>query len=111
MNHCRACKRDVIPSVSLDAQRGAVRVCPECAAPLEDEPSAPSPVVRVDMPVIARSSARPQTTTDLPTMIRDRKRELRARIKRDQRELAQLERLTRPSPRRAPVSPIRKVAT
>ena len=126
MAHCPNCKRDVVPSVSLGTSAlggteksviasGAVRTCPECNAHLPEpaesyDVASPTIVRRAEPKAHPTLQASIERGVSLPAMIRARTKELRARIKADQRELAQLERLTSPA-RRASVTPIRKVAT
>jgi hypothetical protein len=73
---------------------GAGHVLPTEASVVDVPPAAKEAVITAVGHAMARSPESKPFTADLPSIIRARKKELRANIKRDQRELAQLERLT-----------------
>jgi hypothetical protein len=119
MANCTNCKKDVVPSITIDGRAGAVHVCPSCGQQLEVSAVAAMPVASVSDTKIRVPLASPSqggrvaalALTNLPAAIRARKKELRANIKRDQRELAQLESLTKPSKRTATVTAIKRSAS
>ena len=128
MAFCSTCKKEVVPSITFgtlpmpgqptkDAvvMTGAMHVCLDCSAPLKlGEPEQviasvaqvgprPSPTMTVTSVVT--------TAKDLPAAIRARKKELREIIKRSQRELAQLESLTKPSKKPATITALKRSAS
>ena len=61
----------------------------------------------------ARAASKPSAISlgELPRMVRARKKELRALIKQAERELAALERLTKPARKSATVTPIKRAVS
>lgn len=121
MANCTTCKKDVVPSITLDAQRGAVHVCPGCGNPIDVAPPQDVSIrvselrgpehVHVPVLVDGRHRAPAALLANLPAAVRARKKELRETIKRSQRELAQLDRLTQPAKRPATVTAIKRSAS
>jgi hypothetical protein len=125
--YCFTCKRDVFPGASIGANMQPERVCPGCAGVLpqlavngvsgsnhvaslgiDSPPDAPIVVKMPGKPVVGASGTsvtiHAPTADNLAGLVRDRKKFLKARIKQDQRELADLERLTSRRARKKPAT-------
>lgn len=94
MQFCHTCKTDVSPIAAMGANMRPERVCPGCAGVLpEPVRAAPVAAPQAVAPAMAPPVSRPAAPVSLAKQVQARRRELRAEIRRLQRELAQLDRL------------------
>lgn len=115
MIYCPSCKIDVRPETTIGANMRTESVCPACDHTL-DAPQVPAATPRMTpaktKPVLAQSEPQYVMHANLPKMVRERKKHLKAEIRRMQRELAALDRLgVKREPRRATVTPLRRGGT